>query len=170
MANTEKKEPEIVIVVDSDPQTTQAGARPRADSDVIVQRAIQTVLGSDNEYLQRLLTDRLEGKEKTYKRIQLSKLVNSDRKELKTTLSNAVESSQKVAVDALTQGQSDNQAISSWVINTVLHEKLKDHETRESADYWKYINGILALVLPIATGVIEYFLTSKSRCDCPGSS
>jgi len=56
------------------------------------------------------------------------------------------------------------QALSSWVLNTVLQEKLKDREVGDNSKYWKYINGTLALILPLATGLLQYFLTGKMDC------
>jgi len=52
-----------------------------------------------------------------------------------------------------------NRTVTSWIINTLLQEKLKDRKGKENADFWKYVNGILAVLLPIATGLIEYYLT-----------
>ena len=51
-----------------------------------------------------------------------------------------------------------------WVLNTVLQEKLKDREGKENSDYWKYINGGLAIALPLATALLQYFLTGKVNC------
>lgn len=195
---------EIEVIVDDiknlpnkSPETTQSDVpvntqsdvpktRNRANTQDMAKQAIQLVLGTDNDYLQRLLTNKLEGREKKYKRIPLTKIVHrGDRSQLRETLSNATTVAQKNAVDVLvgnelvdiedqTEPQSSNdtknQAVTSWVLNTVLQEKLKDREARESSDYWKYINGGLAIILPIITGLADHFLTSYfGKCNA-GSS
>ena len=63
---------------------------------------------------------------------------------------------------------SNNQAVSSWVVNTLLQEKLNYREVQERAEKWKNINGILALIFPIisavVTGVVQHYLTSSDTC------
>jgi hypothetical protein len=251
----------------------------------LAQRAVRSVLGKDNSYLQRLLERRLELKETNKKVIPLTKIIKpADRNEIKKTLSTEVVDTQQQAIEILrntvaTDGEkhrrlsvyteqhqkelkqlkelleqeeikkqlelqkkqetnihktekyqlklqhelltieqqnekkqlalqeeikkielqkqqemlklqelkekqnntqpevvenspllpdaNSQQALSSWVLNTVLQEKLKDHEVGDNSKYWKYINGSLALILPLATGLIQYFLTGKMDCNCP---
>jgi hypothetical protein len=135
-------------------------------------------LGKDNAYLEKLLIDKLDGVTHTKKRIPLSKLVGKvNRHQIRTVLEQDINESQKKVSRHLHKSHGctdiDNLSpiaasdISTWVLNTVLHEKLKEREVRESADYWKYINGILALVLPIVTGVVQYYITKGSdTCGC----
>ena len=156
----------------------------------LAQYAIRHVLGKENDYLQRLLTARLHGHKKTAKIIPLSKVIKpANRDEVKQMLDGEVHETQKAAVEVLfekivtdlekkegvvsreeetspdtTNGIEKEKAISSWVLNTVLQEKLKDREVRENSDYWKYINGALAFLLPLATGLIQHYLTNKF-CD-----
>lgn len=225
----------------------------------IAKCAINLVLGEDNDYLQRLLTDQLNGRERVHIRIPISKLVEgTDRSQLRNKLTRETIIARQNAVDSLKQrfippksatisedksGSSsvsrsgsfngseikhkhrhkhkhasdhcseseleptshkhrhklrkledqillkdqkileqekeiislkshlkDSQTSSSWILNTVLQEKLKDREVRESSDYWKYINGALALILPVVTGLVEYFLTDYLKKCNNGSS
>jgi hypothetical protein len=154
--------------------SSDAIRRQITDNRKLVKKAIQKVLGMENEYLERLLNDKLEGKEKGYRRLQLAKYIRDrERAELRQRLAHLVEETQHVAVetlleeDLLTMAQieegkkgksGDSTAISSWVLHTLLAEKLKERELRDSADYWKYINGVGAVVLPIITCVIEYYV------------
>lgn len=181
---------ELDVVVVCEPESTPTKnenitiTRKRSNSQDLAKQAVQLLLGTDNDYLQRLLTNKLDGREKKYKRIPLTQVVRrDDRSKLRATLQNASSTSQLVAVEVLNKfiapdiemGQpvqkdldlDKNQAITSWVLNTVLQEKLKDREMRESADYWKYINGGLAVLLPIITGLLDHFLTSYlKKCEC----
>ena len=62
---------------------------------------------------------------------------------------------------------SGNRAVSSWVINTLLYEKLNYRYVQLRAERWKYINGILAAVLPIiatvVAGVVGYYLPNPNQ-------
>lgn len=232
------------------------GDRVIDNKEDIAKCAINLVLGEDNNYLQRLLIDQLNGRERVHIRIPISKLVEgTDRSQLRDKLTRGTVIAQQNAVDSLkqrfipskgtiisedTSGSSsvsheshsgrfsgskikhksvkfdhcsdtelepkshkyhklrkledqillkdqkvleqekeivllksqlkDSQTSSSWILNTVLQEKLKDREVRESSDYWKYINGALALILPVITGLIEYFLTDRlKKCNCDSS-
>lgn len=60
---------------------------------------------------------------------------------------------------------SDNQAVSSWIVNTILEEKLNYREVQEKAERRKTLYGLLATILPIitpvVTGVMQYYLTKN---------
>lgn len=135
----------------------------------LAKHAIQLIIGSDNEYLQKLLTDKLEGKIKDYSSVPVIELFkNIDRQPIKETLTNAISTLQPVVVDALVKNPTDInniQPIASWILNTILQEKLNYREVRETSDKWKNINGILAIVLPIVlpiiTNLLQYFLFNK---------
>lgn len=74
------------------------------------------------------------------------------------------------ADEADTDELDNNQILSSWIINTLLQEKLNCREAREESDKWKNLNGILALVLPIiagvVTGLMEHYI---GTCNCSGN-
>jgi hypothetical protein len=225
--------------------------------------AVQLALGEENEYVQRLLANKLEGRKKKYKATPIIELLSKpDRTNIKRNLTQAVNITQQKAIDTLCEQSNDseypqrklclkstinipkvqsdvqqpstsataqnpphvivdvgsfiassdnaidpqkktepdetnassinmepnkpntssvntepvidlsnNQAVSSWVINTLLQEKLNYREVQEKAEKWKNINGILALILPlvsaVVTGLLEYYLTNG--CDSNGS-
>lgn len=158
--------------------SSESVRRQITDNRKLVKKAIQKVLGMENEYLEQLLNDKLDGKERGYRRLQLAKYIRDrERAELRQRLAHLVEETQHVAVETLLEEDllnmasngthieevkkvksGDSTAISSWVLHTLLAEKLKERELRDSADYWKYINGACALILPIITSVIEYYI------------
>jgi hypothetical protein len=143
------------------------------DKTEMAKQAIQMVLGSNNDYLMRLLVDKLDGKERTFKRIPLSQLVHGkDRDELRQQLSAKTSEAQKAVVEKFTTNQGNTlQAVSSWLLNTVLTEKLKDREVRESSDYWKYVNGFLAVILPVGVGLLQHYLSIYfGTCECGSSN
>lgn len=209
--------------------------------------AVKLALGEENDYVQRLLANKLEGREKKYKTTPVTELLlKPDRTMLKRNLTQAVNITQQKAIDALCEPSnasegldssqhklclkktlslqgipsneqqptvttqtphvivdigsfitipnvpqktdqnttnpatndtqpvidlSNNQAVSSWVINTLLQEKLNYREVQEKAEKWKNINGILALVLPLVsaviTGLLQHYLTNGN--DAAGS-
>lgn len=213
--------------------------------------AVQLALGEENDYVQRLLANKLEGRKKKYKATPIIELLSKpDRTNIKRNLTQAVNITQQKAIDVLCEPSNDSespqrklclkstlnipkvqsnvqqpstsattqnpphvivdvgsfiansnnandpqkktepdetnvssvntepvidlsnsQAVSSWVINTLLQEKLNYREVQEKAEKWKNINGILALVLPlvsaVVTGLLEYYLTNG--CDSNGS-
>lgn len=214
--------------------------------------AVKLALGEENDYIQRLLVNKLEGREKKYKATPVTELLlKPDRTILKRNLTQAVNITQQKAIDVLCEPSdesdssqhklclkqaislqntssdvqpqstptsttapnphvivdigsfiadsnnttvpqkktdptdtnapsadtqpvidlSNNQAVSSWVINTLLQEKLNYREVQEKAEKWKNINGILALVLPLVsaviTGLLEYYLSNGN--DSVGS-
>jgi len=55
---------------------------------------------------------------------------------------------------------------------------LENHEEKDrrvNADWWKNINGAIAIVgpivLPVITGLAQYYITKNSNsCNCDGSS
>lgn len=145
--------------------------------------AVRSVIGSDNMYLERLLTAQLEGKNKKYKSTPIMEIIRSnDRDSIKKELSDTLTISKSVATEALReqirsrniglaktftpQDYMNNQAISCWVINSILQEKLNYREVREKSDKWKIINGVLAVILPIIvpamTGILQYYITRSS--------
>lgn len=164
--------------------STEVIRRRIADKRKLVKKAINTVLGIENEYLERVLEDQLEGREKSYCRLLLSRCRRDrEREQLKDRLSKLVTETQQIAVSTLLEDDlldlatigkdkststttsastkskhGDVTPISSWVLHTLMEEKLKERELRESADYWKYINGVVAIILPIITSVAEYFI------------
>jgi len=196
--------------------TVEPTVRPRSDSEYIAHRAIQLALGTDNDYLHRLLTSYLDGRPKKKKIIPITRVINSDMNVLKNTLSTSLVESQKKAIDILfmsspllleaSQSQSldftqlsqffssfqsdiesqsaspelcqlfklfkssqesqsileKTQSVNKWIMDSVLQEKLKDRETRLNSDYWKYINGGLAIILPVVTGLVQYFIKKYS--------
>lgn len=173
----------------------------------LARAAILLSLGEDNQYLQKLLVNKLENIPKTYTSIPISELIaNTDRTRLHLLLDSAVNAMQAKAVTALnepvtqtneplkqfcvkpyhpsdlidtasTQEQTSTtpsidlgkcQSISSWVINTILQEKLNCREVHETSEKWKNINGILVVILPlitaVASGLIAHYLPSNNSC------
>lgn len=234
-----------------------------ADAKEVAQTAVKIVLGDDNEYVERLLINKIVGVKKQYSSPTLPQLLRQpSRTQLKESLSSAVNVTQQKALETLCEQQivgtprsvrlrqdlktprqlssiisksqpimsnsrsgleivasnsknipisSDklctqitqridqnivcpdknilntshqeninsvvdeqidlgvNQSVSSWVVNTLLQEKLNYRELQEHAEKWKNINGILALVLPIVTpvivGLIQYYCFGNSPCS-----
>lgn len=155
----------------------------------IAKQAVKSVLGSDNDYLERLLAQQLEGSVKKYKSASLMEIIRSpDRSQVKNELAQSIEVARSTAIGALKEQLNmkesglartftpedymNTQAISNWIMNTVLQEKLNYREVREKSDKWKTINGILATILPIVvpviTGFIQYYITRTLGGD--GSS
>jgi hypothetical protein len=192
----------------------------------MAKEAVKIVLGKENEYVERLLINKLFGVSKNYSFTPLSELVPPQHREtLKKELNVDTRITQKKAINALVKSKSssddsnkdtntdkkdenndttkeekaneptkpttqhvivdvggmitnlpdnveivngtvdvsDNQAISSWIVNTILEEKLNYREVQEKAERRKTLYGLLATVLPIITpvitGVIQYYLT-----------
>jgi len=156
-----RQAPESTEQVDSPAPQTPPNATELA------KKAVHAALGEDNDYLERLLTRRLEGKTTTPKIIPIHRIPQtSGRERLKAHLAAKTEKAQKDSLDLLSgqQGESSSsqahsQTMSKWVLNAVLDEKLKDREVRENSDYWKYINGILVIVLPVITNLVQYYMT-----------
>jgi hypothetical protein len=168
----------------------------------MAKEAVKLVLGKENEYVERLLVDKLFGVSKEYSFTPLSELVPPQhRDELKKELVEDTKNTQNKAVKVLTKvtqpesdntlsttqhvivdvgsmitnlpdnvesvngivDVSDNQAISSWIVNIILQEKLNYREVQEKAERRKTLYGVIASVLPFITpfitGVIQYYLT-----------
>lgn len=146
----------------------------------IAKKAVQLVYGKDNDYLERMLTRKLEGKKKVNRNIPIRKVVrSSQRQQLKRDLSTECKRAQQQSVDTLTKDSADqalaplpenSQPIVQWVMNSLLSEKLKDREHLINSDYWKYINGSLAVILPAAVGLVEYFLVHRFGCNSNSSA
>lgn len=141
----------------------------------LARRAVLATLGSNNPYLQNLLTDRLCGNEKKYKRVPLSTLFNGNITTTEHDLSQAVTESQQSAIEILNTSPEEieqsiettsdnNNPITSWVVNTLIQERFKEYNLRKSSDYWKKFNAIAALILPIGVCILEYFLMKKLGC------
>lgn len=164
-------------------QLTKLSDENRIDIREIATRAVRLVLGEDNPYVCRLLVERLEGKEKNYRAMTIKKIISSrDYSDLKKSLSIAINTTQPIAVEVLREPNvfdpngspsldpAKSQIISNWILKSVLDEKLKCREVGESAQRWKYINGILMLVLPVITpiiaGVIQHYFIDPCDCNC----
>jgi len=161
--------PEAHVVVQVEPRRHSI-----ASPEEIAKTAVRTTLGQPNEYLERMLTRRLKGEQESTKIIPIHRLPEpKSRGRLRQKLSTETQEAQQSSVAALssmvdlTESTTLNQLLSKWVLNAVLDEKLKDREVRENSDYWKYINGVLAAVLPLITFIVQYYLTSH---DCSSGS
>lgn len=185
----------------------------------IAEKAVKLVLGKENKYVQRLLINQLEGKEKQYSFTPMNELIPpQNRSELKSELSFDTNVSKQKAVTILesktktkneskqeTEQKSDqipkpdvhsthhvivdighlipqtdgntetidlsgSQYVSSWVINTILQEKLNYREVQEKAERRKNINAILATILPIVSPIVVeliryYCFGNESQCS-----
>jgi hypothetical protein len=161
--------PEAQVVVQVEPHRHSI-----ASPEDIAKTAVRTTLGQPNEYLERMLTRRLKGEQTNPKIIPIHKLQEPEsREQLRKKLSTETQAAQQSSVEALsgavdlTASTTLQQLLTHWVLNAVLEEKLKDREVRENSDYWKYINGALAAILPIITSIVQYYLTSN---DCASGS
>jgi hypothetical protein len=157
-------DPEAQVVVQVEPRRHSI-----ASPEDIAKTAVRTTLGQPNEYLERMLTRRLKGEQESPKIIPIHRLPESEsRGRLRQQLSTETQEAQHSTVEALssmvdlTESTTLNQLLSKWVLNAVLDEKLKDREVRENSDYWKYINGTLAAILPIITFIVQYYLTPNN--------
>ena len=182
--------PDIEIVVHVDQSIQQEPAAPKSDgstkadeeskvsdSHKLAKQAVRLTLGEGNDYLERMLARRIDGKQTNPKIIPIHRIPETtNRAILRTFLAAKAQQEQQAAHKFLSSRQDtaadegspenleQNPSVTRWILNAVLDEKLKDREVRENSDYWKYINGTLALLLPIATSLIQYFLTHNS-CD-----
>lgn len=146
---------------------------------LVVQKAIEFTLGTENDYLQRLLLDKLEGKIRQYRHLPLRQIfwqINRDRikknlesESLKSQISLLENQNQQLSqIFTSSQNQSNvndndkNRVMTNWVTNTLLLEKLKEREEREKSDYWKYVNGglliVSAIILPLVAVLLDHFL------------
>jgi len=180
------------------------------NAQTLAKKAVKLVLGKENDYVEKLLTNQIEGNNKQYNFTPLTELIPpQDRSELKQELSKAIDDSKQKAVsviEKLSETKSDatssnnaqpsthhvivdiggmipnidntletvdlsgSQSVSSWVVNTLLQEKLNYREVQEKAERWKNINAILATILPIVSPIaVEliryYFFNSDSSCS-----
>jgi len=155
------------------------GISSDSNSSEIAKKAVVSVLGQENEYVQRLLTNQIDNVEKKYSSVPLSEIIrNIDHSEVKKTLKESINNLQPTAIDVIKTNlvseknslSLDNsiQSVSSWIINSLLHEKIKYREIREKSERWKYINGTLAIVLPILSsltvGLIQNY-TQSPMCS-----
>ncbi len=149
--------------------TSDAAPSEAASSTELAKKAIRITLGSPNDYLERMLARRLEGKEQRETIIPIHRIPESlERAQLREYLAAEAARAQQDSVALLRRTRrgaeaqdytEQSQPITRWVLHAVLDEKLKDREGKENSDYWKYINGTLALVLPVATFLLQHFLT-----------
>ena len=142
------------------------------NSHEIAREAVHLVLGTDNEYLENLLVRKIEGKRRkstTLKEVFQKK----DRKPLKESLERKTNISRETSMRVLKKEpdaeEMENKTVSSWVMNTLLQEKLIDREKQENDNRWKHINGILAVVLPIVSGLVNFLLSYYLK-TCENSS
>lgn len=166
--NTEEK--------DSTPKET-----PRSKE--IAKKAVRIALGSENEYLERMLQRRLDGEKSNPNIIPIHRIPEpKSREPLRAFLAAEAKKAQDASEELLKAHTSDapfldssekNQAVTKWVLNSVLDEKLQDRTIRENSDHWKRINLLLAvgatIVLPAITAVAQYLLTNHS-CPDAGSN
>ena len=137
-------------------------------SEVLAKHIVETLLGEDNDYLERLLVKQLEGK-RCGKETTLPPL-GDKMKCLKEDLDNKVKEAHTAAVKQLSAHdlkKLDKDAVktaSALALNTVLEEKLQDRLRAENSEKWKWINGIVAAILPVVTTLITYFVTA-SKCN-----
>lgn len=144
---------------------------PINDPTIIAKNAVNIATGGDNDYLQRLLENKIRGKKKKYKSIPIRELLHQKKyNEIEETLKDEIDVSQQNTSE-LFENQSMHritnvpQDISKWIINTILDEKLQYRKVQEKSDRWKIFNGILAIILPIltplATNLLQYYITNK---------
>lgn len=173
---------EIVIQVEQ-PKPQAAESTEQVDSPKpqtlnateLAKKAVHATLGHGNDYLERMLTRRIEGKKTSPKIIPIHRIPEpSSREHLRAHLAAETEKAQKNSLDLLsaqtgdaTSGSEQNQTLTKWVLNAVLDEKLTDRTVRENSDYWKYINGALAIILPVITGLAQHYLAHNG---CTGSN
>ena len=124
----------------------------------LAKQAVHLVLGADNDYLENLLVRKMNGEKRkapTLKEVFQPK----DRSDLKEELNRQSHFARESSMRALKDTTPNPTPVSSWVMNTLLQEKLIDREKQENDNKWKHINGILAVVLPIASGLINFLLS-----------
>ena len=131
----------------------------------IAKQAVHQVLGTENEYLENLLVRKIDGERR--KPIKLKEVFQpKDRKPLKESLEQQSHFTSETSLRVMRSTTPQDQSVSSWVMNTLLQEKLIDREKQENDNKWKHINGILAVVLPIASGLINFLLSYYLKtCD-----
>lgn len=137
----------------------------------IAQKAVRLAYGRNNDYLERVLVRKLDKKKRTKKIIPISRVYQGPRPyKLKQKLISHADKAQEESLKLL---DSDNpiekigefseqvQPVFQWILNSVLVEKLEDRIHLRNTECWKYINGALAVVLPVAVGILEYFLVYR---------
>lgn len=133
--------------------------------------------------MQRLLVNRIDRIKKEYKSTTFKEVISPpDYSDVKNSLEQYISISQPIAmkvVEEHTQDRvdakletidiNDTQALSSWIMNVILQEKLEYRTVQTSTDRWKTFNGFLAGILPIITplivGLLQKYLTSHD-CSC----
>ena len=125
---------------------------------------IRSTIGSDNVYLYKLVSDRLSNKPHH----PTIPIISPDRSGLKALLKQMIEVAQQetqlsepLSETSTTSGSTSSTITStSKLITSILMEaKLRDRESLESANRVKYLNGVLAIILPIVVGLIEFIIT-----------
>jgi hypothetical protein len=141
------------------------------DNDKIISDGVKSLLGYVNDYLVMLLKDYLCGNKRVKYRLMISRLFCCTKhNSVKTKLQQDIEVAQDNVVNMINKlTPYDEKKIHAWILNVIMFEKLRDRETTESADYWKYINGTLAIVIPVVVYLLEHYVKGCVECSCNSS-
>jgi hypothetical protein len=136
------------------------------DNTYIATKAVNLSYGN-NPYLEKILVKRLnEPDHRPHIPPLLCKInCSNERNQLRNELAQQTRESQGYAIKLLSECNPEsltlserNRVVILWLMNSLLEEKLKDREQLESANRWKVINGVAAIVIPLFVVVIQYVL------------
>jgi len=140
----------------------------------IAKKAVVSVLGEENTYIQKILTEQLTEDRGIYEPYQFP-LKESQR--IKIIIEKTGDTAGDVADNITTDtdddtvhdhdNSSDNKLVSIWIIHSLMKNLVKKDDESKSLKIWKIVNGTLAAVLPfvsaIIVGVIEYYVVVNSH-------
>jgi hypothetical protein len=108
---------------------------------------IKSLLGEDNPYLKNLIDKHLNGVNRQRSVTSKFQLIDQHLQEKINQFKKDVES---------------NLPNTSFVINTILKEKLADRSEAIQERRQKFILAIIALIIPIVTNLVQYWITRST--------
>lgn len=118
----------------------------------IATRIVMNTLGHSNDYLIRVLERYMNGGSQ-------QRPINTKYREIEETLTDQIEH-----IKSDIELGNETQEQTKLLINTILKEKLADRSALETSQKHKLILGIVTLVLPIITNLIQFGISSAFKC------
>ena len=143
------------------------------DSERMAKHMIHTLLGHENEYLERLMFRQLNGmRDRDLHGLILPSTEIDKLKQINANLEMFMAHHQNTAVSRLSTKCLDSEKLdeetikksNALVMETVLAEKVHDRINAINENRWKRINAVLIPVLSIITSLVTYFITN-SQCS-----
>lgn len=131
--------------------------------DDLANEAINLVGVEKNDYLQKILADSINDIDH---KTTVDLFKNGKLAEIQDTIVKSLNDIKPIALNDLTDKEMNRQKnITSWIVNLILNEKIKDRLALVNANYWKYINGGLTIVIPIITNILQYVISNYALPD-----